>query len=511
MECKAAGESVFAKEVLFEGNCEQAVDTELTLPDYCPDIGKLLKCRLVPMITSRQVNFDSLVVEGNARISIIYLDDREKKIRCCERDYPFRASVPYDDTTENVKLLADAHVDYVNCRVVNQRRLDIHGAFTIHMTAICGRQNELITDVEGEGLRLRMESGEISNLVCCTQTGFDLSEAIELSEGKPPISTIIRSDAVLCMEECQPIAGKLTVKGDAIFTMVYTTEQDETPEHLEYVIPFNQFFDMPGIDEDCKADVTLCCDMLEVSPRTDSDGEYRRVDVDIRVTADIRAYRDTKVQWVSDAYSVNYEVNCVRKQVRLERLCDTAYDTVVYKQSLDTGDIRTESVCDLWCSVLDSRSNYRDGKTVVTGNMAVCMIIRDPSKGIVYSEKNVRFECAVSQPACGQMVRPECRAGVKSCGYTIAGESKLELQIELCLHSSLYEDIPARQICSVELDENRPKSDENRPAAVLYFAEAGEELWDIAREYNSSVESIKIDNGIDGEAVEESKLLTVTA
>ena len=103
MECKAAGESVFATEVLFEGNVEQAVDTELTLPDYCPDIGKLLKCRLVPMITSREVNFDSLAVEGNARISVIYLDDRDKKIRCCERDYPFKASVPYDDTTENVR------------------------------------------------------------------------------------------------------------------------------------------------------------------------------------------------------------------------------------------------------------------------------------------------------------------------------------------------------------------------------------------------------------------------
>ena len=65
MECKATGESIFTKEVLFEGNCEQAVDVDFTLPDYCPDIGKLLKCRLEPMITSREVNFDSLSVEGN--------------------------------------------------------------------------------------------------------------------------------------------------------------------------------------------------------------------------------------------------------------------------------------------------------------------------------------------------------------------------------------------------------------------------------------------------------------
>lgn len=511
MECKAAGESVFAKEVLFEGNCEQAVDTELTLPDYCPDIGRLLKCRLVPMITSRQVNFDSLVVEGSARISVIYLDDRDKKLRCCDRDYPFKASVPYDGTTENVRLLAEAHVDYVNCRAVSQRKLDIHGAFTVHMTAICRRENELITDVEGEGLRLRRESREISDLVCCMQTGFDLSEAIELSEGKPPISSIVRSQAVLCVEEMQTIPGKLTVRGDAIFTMVYCTEQDDTPERMEYVIPFSQFFDIPGLDEDCKTDISLCCDMIEVSPRTDSDGEYRRVDVDIRVSADVKVYRDREATWVSDAYSVDYEVNCVRKQVRLERLCDTVFDTVVYKQSVDTGDIKVESICDLWANISDSRSNYRDGKTVVTGNMAVCMIIRDPSKGIVYSEKNVRFECAVSQTASCQNVRSECSVGIKSCGYTVTGDSKLEIQAELCLHSSLYEDIPARQICSVELDENRRKSPENRPAAVLYFADAGEELWDIAREYNSSVESIRVDNGIEGDTVEESRLLIVTA
>ena len=216
------------------------------------------------MITSRQVNFDSLVVEGTARISVIYLDDRDKKLRCCDRDYPFRASVPFDGNNENCKLLAAAHVDYVNCRAVSQRKLDIHGAFTVHMTAVCRRENELITDVQGEGLRLRRESREISDLVCCAQTGFDLSEAIELSEGKPPVSSIIRSNAVLCVEEIQTIPGKLTVRGDAVFTMVYCTEQDDSPERLEYIIPFSQFFDIPGLDEECKTDVTLRCECINL-------------------------------------------------------------------------------------------------------------------------------------------------------------------------------------------------------------------------------------------------------
>ena len=513
MECKAAGEVVFAKEVLFEGNCEQAVDIELTLPDYCPDIGRLLKCRLTPMITSRQVNFDSLTVEGNARISVLYLDDREKKIRCCERDYPFKASVPYDDTAENVRLLAEAKVDYVNCRALSQRKLDIHGAFTVHMTAVCGRQSELVSDVEGGSLRLRRESRSISTLVCCTQTGFDLSEAIELGEGKAPISSVIRSCAVLCIDEMTSVPGKLLVKGSAEFGMVYCTEQDADPEKLAYSIPFNQFFDVPGIDEHCQCDLCLNCDALDVSLRTDSDGEYRRVDVDIRVTADITAYRDADVTWISDVYSVDYEVICAEKQMKLEKLCGTGMDRAVFRQSVDTGDVKIAGVCDVWAWVLDSRSNYRDGRIAVNGNMAVCMLLRDAAKGVVYVEKNVRFDCAlpINRQPCGSAVRPECRVGVRNCGYTVTGDSRLELQVEFCLSGALYEDIPVKLIDAVELDESRPKPPENRPAAVLYFAEPGEELWNIAREYNSSVESIRQDNGIDGDTVDEGRMLIVTA
>ena len=178
---------------------------------------------------------------------------------------------------------------------------------------------------------------------------------------------------------------------------------------------------------------------------------------------------------------------------------------------MDAGDIKIESVSDLWAGISDSRGSWRDGRTVITGNMAVCMILRDPSRGAVYLEKNLRFECGVSQPVSGQNLRPEIGVNVKSCGYTVTSDNRLEIQAELCLHSSLYEDIPARQICSVELDESRPKSPENRPAAVLYFADEGEELWDIAREYNSSVESIRLDNDIEGDTVGESRLLVVTA
>lgn len=507
MECKAV-------EVLWEGNSEQAVDAELTLPDYCPDIGRLLKCRVVPMITSRSVSFDALTAEGVARVTVIYLDDRDKKLRSCERDYPFKVSVPYEQGDEGVRLRAVPRVDYVNCRAVSQRRLELHGAFTVHMTALRTVRSEIVSEWEGEGLRLKKESRDVSHLVAGVRMPFDISEAIELEEGKPPVSSVLRSDAVLCMEECRALADKLIVKGSVLVTLVYCTEQSEDPSHLVYTIPFNQFFDLPGLDESCMTDIRLCCDALELSLGTDPDGEYRRIDADIRAAADILAYRAERAEWVSDAYSVAYEINCARQPLHMEKLCSTAAETVLWQQTVDTGEYRIDSVCDVWCDVRDSRAVWRDGKTAVTGGMTVGMLLRDSRQGVVYCEKNLRFECAVKQDGQEngeQALRPEVQVTVKSCGGVAAGENKLSVQAELCVHAALYEDIRAEAVSAVETDEKRPKPLDDRPAAVLYFAEPGESLWDIARAYNASAEDIRADNDIAGDTVEESRLLIVTA
>ena len=53
---------------------EQSIDAEFTLPDYCPDIGKILSCTLLPQIYLANVSGDKLLVEGASRVNVLYLD-----------------------------------------------------------------------------------------------------------------------------------------------------------------------------------------------------------------------------------------------------------------------------------------------------------------------------------------------------------------------------------------------------------------------------------------------------
>lgn len=50
MEYKLLQQAVSLNETVFDSSVEQSVDCDLTLPDYCPVIQRILKCQVTPQI-----------------------------------------------------------------------------------------------------------------------------------------------------------------------------------------------------------------------------------------------------------------------------------------------------------------------------------------------------------------------------------------------------------------------------------------------------------------------------
>lgn len=57
---------------------EQLADVDLTLPDYCPDIEKILKCTLIPKIQTRTLSGGQLQIDGNCVVNVLYVDSIKK-------------------------------------------------------------------------------------------------------------------------------------------------------------------------------------------------------------------------------------------------------------------------------------------------------------------------------------------------------------------------------------------------------------------------------------------------
>ena len=134
MEYQMQRESCSVCETVYEGTKEQPIDLDFSLPDYCPDIERILKCRVCPGVTSRNLSGDMLEVDGNVLIRLYYLDAKKQAIRLCEHTVPYSCSFNWKGSAEEAAAIVRLRTEYLNCRALSPRRVDIHGAFSVAVT-----------------------------------------------------------------------------------------------------------------------------------------------------------------------------------------------------------------------------------------------------------------------------------------------------------------------------------------------------------------------------------------
>lgn len=496
-------------ETLLETSAEIPFDAEVTLPDYCPDIGKILRCIANPALTVGELRGDGIRLEGSVRLCCIYTDGRDKALRCCEHDIPFGVSVPAGAAAgaENAALRVALRTGYVNCRAASQRRLDIHGAVTAAVRADAPAERAVICGVDGDGVRVRCESVTISEFKAHKDAPFTVSESLELPQGKPPISSLLRNSAIIVMQECKPIAGKLIVKGEAALDIVYRADSGDI-ENMQYTLPFSQFIDVSGVEDSSDIDISLSVRSCDLSPKTDSDGEYRRVTADIRALASVRAFDEREISVMTDAYSVDCELDIERRKLTLGHLAARADGRCTASCRIESSR-EIERVLDCWCETESAEASCRGTRASVKGSARCCAIVRLSDGDAEYLEAPTSFESETVLPGeCGDG-HCDATAAVRACVCNIAAANRLELRADIDTSATIREDTVIDAICSLKPDESRPKRSAERPAAVLYFGEAGEQLWSIARRFDACAEDIAADNGVDGDTLTEDKLLLI--
>lgn len=108
---------------------EQPIECDITLPEYLPDIQRVLKCSLTAHISSVQKTGDRVTADGTGRLSVLYMSDTGK-LQCLEQGVPFSRFFE-NRAVEECECCVRAKTEYVNCRAVSGRRLDIHGSISI--------------------------------------------------------------------------------------------------------------------------------------------------------------------------------------------------------------------------------------------------------------------------------------------------------------------------------------------------------------------------------------------
>ncbi|MDR0531115.1 MAG: DUF3794 domain-containing protein [Oscillospiraceae bacterium] len=504
MEFQHITQNVGSLETIYDGKLEQAVDGDITLPEYCPDIIRILKCTVEPSIHSAQASGERVAVEGAARVHVLYAAE-DGTLQSFEQTYPFArtADIP---GAEGAAVRATVKTEYANARAVSPRRLDVHGLLSIALNVLRRREDAILTQVSGGGIQALGGTVNLSSLEALHGTTFQMNEVIEVEPNLPPVDQILSRQAVVIPTEMKAIKNKLLIKGNLEVRLTYSSRGAKEPITITHIMPLSQIIEAPGVSEQTANTLRLRVNSLDITPKPDTNGAARLLDIAARVAADVKGYAPVELPVVKDAYSTQGGIALDTRRLESRELAETFRDTFTAKEGFDFGSGGIQSVQLLTGDLLPPVVAVKDDGLHANGKIKLSIVYLDGAGQIASAEKELPYSFRRAMKQGGKNLAADLDIDLLNLQETVSGDH-LDVRAELAATGETTAAAAHTVVNAVSANEEEalPK----RSPLTIYFASSGEPVWDIAKRYRTTVDAVRQENELASDTAAAGQMLLI--
>lgn len=482
MEFKVEQQILRLQEELKTETAEHSMESELILPDHYEDMGRILKCKGEPQILAATVNGKTLTVEGVLCMELLYVN-QQGGICFFTQSIPFyhEAAAP----EENCLAEVNGTMDFCNCRGVNQRKVEIRGAVSLKIRYCKINDLTVITDALGGGVQLEKTQGEVSTLVAAAEKPIGITDEIQLDSGS--IRNVFRCKGIVCDVEQKIINGRVMIKGNLEINTLY---QELSGRYCPFQtkLPFSSVIDMDGVDTDCYCPLAFSVTHLELRPRTGLDGECKTLMIQASLCVRAKAYRTLSLPLITDGFSTACGLGLRKYGGNLPKLWEVVEKSHLCKKQLDL-EREIKEVVDLGCHVTSHRVQWEKNKMTVSGILTLYLVTLDGDNLPVYTEKQMDYHF---EHSCKEGTEPmTCHptVTVTDLAYSLASDTMVDLRIHLFISASVFQLLPCHPVVELTVDSTATVPPCPAPL-VVYFAQEGEPIFQIARKYSTTCKAI---------------------
>ena len=504
MELKLTRETIPTTETVFDGVQEQSLELDYILPDYCPDIFRLIRCDIEPVITDSSLNGSRLSYEVRCNIRILYGGGDGSAIRSVEQHRSYVGTVELGTDISSPEISLTPRTERVDLRAVNKRRIDLRGAVSVKILVTRQREQEVISDASGMNIQLKRTPVRYAAARLTAEKNFSIEESIDLGAARSDISDIIscRCRAAEC--ESRLISGKLLVKGEAEVRLLCTG--GDAPAPISFSLSYSQMLDMDGLDDSYSSAVTAEVISCEV---TVSDSRTLRCEAELRLRC--RAVKAASAMIAEDAFSTLYPCTVETAEIQTGQIPAVYDESLKHTAVIARGEEVPQDIFAMWSTAknINARTG-EDGRSVTISGMLVCsMAARDKSGSIIMPDRDEAFEETIVLPDDISGATISAEVSVRDTSYDISAANVLTARTDMAVRLSVYSSASVRAVTDISADTSVKKERDGDYAIKLYFGAENEDIWDIAKRYSTSVEAVMEENELSGERLESGGMLLI--
>lgn len=493
--------------------CDRSFGTDVTaefvLPDYRPEIKRLLRVKAIPLPTDKYIGGNAAELSGSVEFQALYAA-ADGSLWCVTQREEYRVSCPLDLspdllTINGLVCEVETSVENASGRVLAPRKLTARCRVHTRVRTLAERSLAESAPEESLGAVERLSASvPVARVYTGESAPFSLTDEI-LLDGREPSVRVISAEGTVFPNDVQAGSGVVTCRGEVCLSLLCVAETEEPPSvenaadcvpaaaPLPYTLsrrlPFAVEIPLDGVEVNCSACAWGICSEIAVTV------EEGRIFCDVTCVLSARAVCREEIPYTRDLYSTVRESEPVFRRVPTTRslACRNGNFSLTAAPSLTEVGIRPDSqVVDVDAQVALAAPEGSKTVYVLPGTARFRVLLRTPDGEYSTAEFEVpfRFESpaddAVQPTASDSVVRPVL-VKARVDGDRVAVEAELSVALSLR--------------CSGEvaaLSEIRAGNEIPRQGAacVICYPSPADTLWSVAKRYHAPLSDLLSKNSI---------------
>lgn len=492
----------------WKGNATSQVtlDDDFIVPDSMDDVDQIILSSGEITIESVKNQAERVVVRGKLDFTILYRGaDGGLQTLFGSINFEEPINVPGLEEQDYVQLMWD--LEDLNTGIINSRKLSVKAIVTLQVKVESAYDVDAAVEVDTKmatkdcpQVEILRRNVDVASIALRHKDTFRIKENITLSGNKPNIDHILWSQMKMRGVTTRPVDGKMLLDGELKVFAIYQGEGEGAPiQWIEESIPFSGELDVPEVTDSMVPSVMVHLIHKNIEAKPDADGEMREMDMDAVLELDMKLYKEDNLELLSDLYSTNRELSLQTGEVCFDKILtkNMSKCKIVERVTLENAD-RILQICHSEGTVKIDDTEVKEDGLHVEGvlEVRVLYLTSDDAQPIQSSVEDIPFHYLVEAPGIDADTICQLNSGLDQLNAVMMGGGMVEVKATVSLDLLALQPVCERIIISAAdtpMDLNRLQK---LPGIVGYIVQPNDSLWNIAKKFHTTIDTIMSTNGL---------------